>query len=94
MKKLFTLLTLALMSIGSAWADATTIYSMTDVTGPTASLASGGTADVTATFVGGTAQVYNGKSSAVSNMGNGQINLGGSGNSYFHATLTGSETIA
>lgn len=74
MKKLFTLLTLLVALVTSAWADATIIYSMTDVTGPTASLASGGTADVTATFVGGTAQVYNGKASAVTNMGNGQIN--------------------
>lgn len=94
MKKFFTLLTLLVAMVTSAWADATIIYSMTDVTGPTASLASGGTADVTATFVGGTAQVYNGKASAVSNMGSVQINLGGSQYSYFHATLTGSETIA
>ena len=94
MKKLFTLLTLLVALVTSAWADATTIYSMTSPTGPTASLDNGETADVTATFVGGTAQVYNGKSSAVENMGNGQINLGGSGNSYFHAILTGSESIA
>ncbi|MBR0037959.1 MAG: chitobiase/beta-hexosaminidase C-terminal domain-containing protein [Bacteroidales bacterium] len=93
MKKLFTLLTLALTAVSGAWAEATTIYSMTAVTGPTTSLAQGDIADVTATFVGGTAQVCNGKSSAVSNMGQGQINLGGSGASYFHATLT-SETIA
>ena len=95
MKKLFTLLTLLLTLGGanSAWGEATTIYSMTSVTGPTTSMANGVTEDVTATFVGGTAQVYNGKSSAVSNMGDGQINLGGSGASYFHATLT-SETIA
>ena len=93
MKKLFTLLTLLLCAVVSSWGEATTIYSMTAVTGPTTSMAQGDTEDVTATFVGGTAQVYNGKSSAVSNMGNGQINLGGSSNSYFHATLT-SETIA
>ena len=95
MKKLFTLLTLLLTLGGatSAWGEATTIYSMTSVTGPTTSMANGVTEDVTATFVGGTAQVYNGKSSAVSNMGDGKINLGGSGSSYFHATLT-SETIA
>lgn len=93
MKKLFTLLTLLVAMVTSAWADGTIIYSMTDVTGPTTSLATGETADVTATFVGGTAEVYNGKASAVSNMGNGQINLGGSGNSYFHAILS-TETIA
>ena len=93
MKKLFTLLTLLLCAVVSSWGEATTIYSMTNVTGPTTSMANGVTEDVTATFVGGTAQVYNGKSSAVSNMGDGKINLGGSGNSYFHATLT-SETIA
>ena len=93
MKKLFTLLTLTLTAVSGAWAEATTIYSMTAVTGPTTSLAQGDIADVTATFVGGTAQVCNGKSSAVSNMGEGQINLSGSGASYFHATLT-SETIA
>lgn len=92
-KKLFTLLTLMLCICSGAWAEATTIYSMTNVTGPKTSMANGVTEDVTATFVGGTAQVYNGKSSAVSNMGDGKINLGGSGASYFHATLT-SETIA
>ena len=94
MKKLFTLLTLALCVCSGAWAEPTTIYSMTDVTGPTEGVAYQETADVTATFVGGTAEVYNGKnSSTAQTMGNGQINLGGSGASYFHATLT-SETIA
>ena len=94
MKKLFTLLTLLLCAVVSSWGEATTIYSMTAVTGPTDGLAYKATADVTATFVGGTAEVYNGKDNTTPQvMGNGKINLGGSGNSYFHATLT-SETIA
>lgn len=94
MKKLFTLLTLLLCAVVSSWGEATTIYSMTAVTGPTDGLAYNATADVTATFVGGTAEVYNGKNNTTPQvMGNGKINLGGSGNSYFHATLT-SETIA
>ena len=94
MKKLFTLLTLLLCAVVSSWGEATTIYSMTAVTGPTDGLAYNATADVTATFVGGTAEVYNGKNSTTPQvMGNGQINLGGSSASYFHATLT-SETIA
>ena len=80
--------------VTGAWAEATVIYSMTSVTGPTEGVAYQETADVTATFVGGTAEVYNGKNSnTAQTMGNSQINLAGSGASYFHATLT-SETIA
>ena len=74
------------------WAgDATTIFSMTSVTGPTDDVASGATLDVTATFVGGSAQVHNGKSKAASmykSSGN-FLNLGGSDGSYVAITLTG-----
>ena len=94
MKKLFTLLTLLLTVCSGAWAEATTIYSMTAVTGPTGDQDSGTTVDIVATFVGGSAQAYNGKDKAAALVSGSDINLGGSGNSYFHATLTGSETIA
>ncbi len=93
MKKLFTLLTLLLCVASSAWADAEIIYSMTAVTGPTGNIDSGTTVDISATFVGGSAQAKNGKSSAAALVSGSDINLGGSGNSYFHATLT-SGTIA
>ena len=97
MKKLFTLLTLALFSIGTAWADEV-IFSMTSPTALTGSdvtvdgtkytVAAGKTASVTATFnTGSSAEVKNGKSSAAE-MCNNNINLGGSGASWFHATFT------
>ena len=92
-KKLFTLLTLALAVCSGAWAASQTIYSMTAVTGPTDKQDSQATVDITATFVGGSAQAYNGKSSAAALVSGSDINLGGSSNSYFHAILT-SGTIA
>ena len=89
MKKYLSLLTLMLLTLCSTVrAEDETVFSMTAVTGPTEKLATGTTADVTATFVGGSAQVYNGKSSAVAlASSSGVINLGGSGASYFHAKL-------
>ena len=87
-KKLFTLLTLMLCVCSGAWAGEIVIYSMTNPTAPTGNLNSQASSDVTATFVGGSATVYNGKSSAAALVSSGQINLGGSGNSYFHAVLT------
>ena len=89
MKKVFTLLTLALLSIGTAWADDVTIFSMTAIDATTVNVAASGTANVTATFnAGSSAQVYNGKGSAQDMIKSSQINLGGSSNSYFHATFT------
>ena len=86
-KKLLTLLTLALCVCSGAWAEET-IYSMTAVTGPTGNQASKATVDITATFVGGSAQAYNGKGSEAKLVDGSNINLGGSSESYFHATLT------
>ena len=96
-RKLLSILALAATVVGasSAWAEATVIYSMTGVTGPTGNQDSKATVDIVATFVGGSAQAYNGKISAAALVdGNGNIKLGGSSDSYFHATLTGGETIA
>ena len=90
MKKLFTLLTLALISIGSAWAD-DAIFSMTAVTNAETSVAVGATETITATFNSGSAAaVYNGHASKAQKMldGKGLVNLGGSGACYFHASFT------
>lgn len=66
-----------------------TLFSMTGVTDPTDDLASGNSSDVTATFSpGGSAVVYNGKSSGAAMVTNESINLAGSGNSYFKAIFT------
>lgn len=67
------------------------MFSMTDVTGPTSSIAKQSSADVTATFnTGSSATVYNGHGSNNKVMVNAsnEIDLGGSGNSYFCATFT------
>lgn len=64
------------------------LYSMTNPTAPTGNLDPATGSDVTATLSGGTAYVYNGKSSAAAMITNNQINLGGSGGSYFLATIT------
>jgi len=96
MKKLFTLLALLTIAVTQMWAgDATTIFSMTSVTGPTDDVAKGATLDVTATFVGGSAQVHNGKAKAASmykSSGN-FLNLGGSDGSYVAITLTGNTIL-
>jgi len=76
-----------------------TLFSMSDPTDPTADLDSKTNSPVTATFSpGGSAIVYNGHgSSATKLVVNGQINLGGSGNSYyqpsFAATLAEGDVI-
>ena len=88
--KFLLLSLLMLVGAGSAFADSylQVTYSMTAVTGPTGNISTNETKDVVATFVGGSAQVFNGKSSAAAMVnGSAQINLGGSGNSYFHAKL-------
>ena len=92
-KKLFTLLTLLLCVGSGAWAEGTIIYSMTNVTGPTGNVDPKATVDIVATFVGGSAQAYNGKTTAAALVSGSDINLAGSGESYFHAILTGG-TIA
>ncbi len=66
------------------------LFSMTNPTAPTEELASKTSSNVTATFSpGGSATVYNGHGSSASQLVyNDQINLGGSGNSYFLANFT------
>ena len=66
------------------------LFSMIDPTAPTDALDSKTSSAVTATFsVGGSAIVYNGHGSSASYLVfNNQINLGGSGNSYFQAKFT------
>lgn len=96
LKKAFLLLALV-GGATSAWADEV-IFSMTSPTALTGSdvtvdgtkytVAAGKTASVTATFnTGSSAEVKNGKGSAAE-MCNNNINLGGSGASWFHATFT------
>ena len=66
-----------------------TLFSMTDITGPTSDMATKTSSDVTATFSPGcSAVVYNGKGGTAKMVTNGSINLGGSDNSYFKANLT------
>ena len=68
------------------------LFSMTDPTAPTEGLASTASSAVTATFSpGGSAIVYNGHGSAEAQMIYAdEINLNGSGNSYFQANFTAS----
>lgn len=64
------------------------VYSMSAPTAPTEEVASKATVAVTATFVGGTADVYNGHGSTAKIMvQSSQIKLGGSSGSWFHAKL-------
>ena len=65
-------------------ADPTKIYSMTSPTAPTGTKDKG-TYDITATYVNGSAQVYNNSSGKT--IVDNKINLGGSSSSYFHATI-------
>ena len=87
-KKIFTLLTLLVACVTGAWAD-DVIFSMTSKTNPT-SVSAGSTVDVTATFApsGSSAKFHNGHASNEATMNANQVNLAGSGNSYFHATFT------
>ena len=97
MKKLFTLFTKTLLvavcllgGASSAWAD-DVIFSMTSVTNGKTSVDVGTTLTITATFnTGSSAEVYNGHGSSAKEMvtKDAEISLGGSGNSYFHATFT------
>ena len=89
MKKLLSILMLLVAIVTGAKAADEILYSMTNPTAPTENLASHAGSDVTATLSGGTAYVYNGKGSAAALVSsNKQINLAGSGNSYFKATIT------
>lgn len=61
-----------------------TLFSMTNITGPTESLSKGDVADVEATFTqGGSAEVFQ-NSSGTMFYNNNSINLNGSGSSYLH----------
>ena len=89
MKKLLSILMLLVAIVTGAQAADEILYSMTNPTAPTGNLASKTGSNVTATLSGGTAYVYNGKGSAAALVSsNKQINLAGSGNSYFKATIT------
>ena len=105
MRKLFTLLTLLVCLCTGAWGNET-IFSMTSATslssntegvvevdGNKYNVARHKTVTVNATYVSGSAEVYNGKGSETDTtkdqmLNNGTINLAGSGNSYFHATFS------
>ena len=88
-QKLFTLLMLALLACSGAWAD-DVIFSMTSVKNGKTSVSGKGTQSITATFnTGSSAVVYNGHADAKEMISSsGEINLGGSSGSYFHATFT------
>ena len=70
-----------------------TLFSMTDITGPTEEMSKGDIKEVTATFSdGGSAELYQNASSAASMLYTSNnktyISLSGSGSSYLHATFT------
>ena len=91
-QKVFTLLTLLVLCVTGAWADISTIFSLTSVSvAGNVSVASGAKHSITAseaTIVGGTAEVYNGSGSAQNMLvsANKQVSISGSGNSYFHVS--------
>ena len=89
MKKVFTLLTLLVAVCTGAWAD-DVIFSMTSVTNGKTSVASGATQSISATYnTGSSAEVKNGHADSKEMIDkNNVVNIGGSGNSYFHATFT------
>lgn len=65
-----------------------TLFSMTSITGPSGEVAASTTEAISATFAqGGSAEVYNGKSSAQTMLVSSHLSLNGSGNSYIHITL-------
>lgn len=64
------------------------IFSMTAPTAPTTAVAANGNANITATYVNGSAAVFNGKSSEAVMIGDGLVKLGGSAKSYMTITLT------
>ncbi len=82
------------MSSG-VWADMVTIFSLTNVkVEDNVSVAASTTHSITAseaTIVGGTAEVYNGSGSSQNMLvkSTKQVSISGSGNSYFHISLSG-----
>lgn len=88
MKKLLLTLVGIVCSLG-IWADV--ICSMSSPTGPTANLNSSNGSNLTATYENCSGYVYNGKASAAALVTNGQVNLGGSGNSYCKITISNGE---
>ena len=69
------------------WQELITFFSMTNITGPSGNMSKGETKDVVATFVGGSAQVFQNKDNQAMLVGN-SISLNGSGSSYLHVSLT------
>ena len=72
----------------SAYAEDKVIFSMTNPTAPTTSLASNTSDELQATIKGGTAIVYNGKDKEASLVSDNAVNLAGSGNSYLKISLS------
>ena len=90
-QKLLLLVTLLLSAVTSSWADDTTIFSITVSGNCTISALQyykyDGTGTQTATISGGDAEVYNAHSTKNAGM-NGKINIGNTGEMFFHAALT------
>lgn len=72
----------------SAYAEDKVIFSMTNPTAPTTSLASNTSDELQATIKGGTAIVYNGKDKEASLVSDNAVNLAGSGKSYLQISLS------
>lgn len=72
----------------SAYAEDKVIFSMTNPTAPTTSLASNTSDELQATIKGGTAIVYNGKDKEASLVSDNAVNLAGSGKSYLKISLS------
>lgn len=87
MKKTFLLFLGILCSLGMFADDI--LFSMSSPTGPTDNVDSKTSANLVATYIGGSAIVYNGKSSAAAMVSNSMVNLAGSGNSYLKVTMSG-----
>ena len=85
---LLSLMLLCILGVSNAMAEDVVVYSMSAPTAPSEAVASKATVAVTATFVGGSAYVYNGHGSDAKIMvQSSQIKLGGSSGSWFHAEL-------
>lgn len=86
---LHTVLLLVMMGWSlSAFAEDEVIFSLTTPTGPTTALNVGESADLQATFTGGSAIVYNGKDKPAALVSNNAVTLGGSSNSYLKISLS------
>lgn len=96
MKKLFTLLTLLVAMVTSAWA--TDIFSLNVTRATQLSIAYQATYALTAsdaTMVGGSAEIYNAKNTETSEVisSGSYINLAASGNSYLHITFDANRVL-